>query len=201
MPAKVKKSQRTRQFIIEKSAPIFNKQGFSGTSLQDIIEATGLTKGSIYGNFEDKNQLAMAAFEFNSHYIVDRIRVLVLSDRNASQKLRDITSFYRKFLYQEELSGGCPLLNTATEADDTHIGLKELVLQSLDYLRRSFVYVMKEGKDRGEIPQHIDCEYYTTIFLALIEGGILQTKLYGKSKFLLDCLRHIDTIIEEIELN
>ena len=57
------KAEKTRQFIIEKTAPIFNKKGFAGTSLSDMTEATGLTKGSIYGNFADKDEVAMAAFD------------------------------------------------------------------------------------------------------------------------------------------
>lgn len=41
------KAQRTRQFIVEKTAPIFNVKGYAGTSLADMTEATGLTKGSV----------------------------------------------------------------------------------------------------------------------------------------------------------
>ncbi|HAE68223.1 MAG TPA: TetR/AcrR family transcriptional regulator, partial [Sphingobacterium sp.] len=52
------KAEQTRQYIIEKTAPIFNKKGYFATSLSDITTATGLTKGSIYGNFKDKDDLA-----------------------------------------------------------------------------------------------------------------------------------------------
>ncbi len=48
------KSDRTKQFILEKVAPVFNKNGYFGTSMSDITEATGLTKGAIYGNFKNK---------------------------------------------------------------------------------------------------------------------------------------------------
>lgn len=51
-PTAHRKSERTRQFIIEKVAPIFNRKGYAGTSLSDLTEATGLTKGAIYGNFK-----------------------------------------------------------------------------------------------------------------------------------------------------
>lgn len=50
------KAERTKQFIIEKTAPIFNAKGYMGTSMNDIMNATGLTKGSIYGNFETKTK-------------------------------------------------------------------------------------------------------------------------------------------------
>jgi len=70
---KQKKSDRTRALIVEKSASLFNRKGFHGTSLSDIMEATGLTKGGIYGNFKReglnkkgvKEEIALAAFEYN----------------------------------------------------------------------------------------------------------------------------------------
>ncbi len=54
------KAERTRKFIVERTAPIFNMKGYSGTSLTDLTAATGLTKGSIYGNFENKDDVAIA---------------------------------------------------------------------------------------------------------------------------------------------
>jgi len=59
------KAEKTRQFIIEKTAPIFNKKGYAATSLADITEATGLTKGSIYGNFENKEEVVIEALRYN----------------------------------------------------------------------------------------------------------------------------------------
>jgi len=57
------KSDITRLAIIEKSAPIFNTKGYSATTMNDILLATGLTKGGVYGNFESKDQIAIEAFE------------------------------------------------------------------------------------------------------------------------------------------
>ena len=59
------KAEQTTRFIISTVAPIFNKNGYYGTSMSDITAATGLTKGAIYGNFKNKEDLAFAAFEFN----------------------------------------------------------------------------------------------------------------------------------------
>ena len=48
------KAEQTSEFIIQKVAPIFNKHGYYGTSMSDLTQATGLTKGAIYGNFKNK---------------------------------------------------------------------------------------------------------------------------------------------------
>ncbi len=193
---KLSKSERTKRYIIQQSAPIFNKKGYSGTSLQDIMEATGLTKGGIYGNFENKDELAAAAFEFNSRFILDQIKSSVLAQRTARDKLNAITGFYRNYLYQSTLSGGCPILNTAVEADDMHDMLREKVLKSLDYIHRSFIYIIEQGMENEEFRQEIDPSYFATIFISLIEGGIMQMKVSKKSKYLMDSLMHMDEIIE-----
>ncbi len=192
---KLKKSARTRRFIIKKVAPIFNKKGYSGTSMHDITEATGLTKGGIYGNFENKDEIASAAFEYNSKHILDQIRACALSQKTAKNKLFAITEFYRRFLYEPELSGGCPLLNTAAEADDMHPVLRAQVLASIDYIRRSFIYIINEGIQKGAFHKNIDPEFYATVFLGLIEGGIMQMKIYNKAKFLTDCLLQMERLV------
>ena len=61
----VPKSAATRQHIIESAAELFNKKGALGTSVSDLEKATGLTRGSIYGNFENKDAVALAAFDYN----------------------------------------------------------------------------------------------------------------------------------------
>ncbi len=197
MAGKSKKSARTKQFIIEKSAPVFNRKGYQGTSLHDLTRVTGLTKGSIYGNFDGKDEIAAAVYEFNSRQILDQIRKIVLSKIPATKKLYAITDFYRQLIYNPSLTGGCPILNTAVEADDTHEGLRQKVLESLDYLQRSFVYIINQGQARGELKQ-VDAQHYAHVFIALIEGGIMQMKIYRKSKYLKDCLLHMDQTISNM---
>jgi TetR/AcrR family transcriptional regulator, transcriptional repressor for nem operon len=55
----------TRNRIIAKAAPLFNRKGFEGCSMQDIVDAVGLEKGSLYGHFPNKETLAAAAFEYS----------------------------------------------------------------------------------------------------------------------------------------
>lgn len=81
------KTERTTQFIVEKSAPIFNMKGFAGTSVNDIVNATGLTKGSIYGNFENKDEVALAVFDFNFNRVTDYIKFKILATENSIERL------------------------------------------------------------------------------------------------------------------
>jgi TetR/AcrR family transcriptional regulator, transcriptional repressor for nem operon len=58
----VRNGDETRQEIIRKAAPIFNRKGYSRAALSDLMRATGLEKGGIYRHFESKQELAVDAF-------------------------------------------------------------------------------------------------------------------------------------------
>ncbi len=70
----MKKAERTKLMIIEKVAETFNKQGYYATSLNDLIKITGLSKGSIYGNFKNKEEVAVEAFRYNIRKLTDAFR-------------------------------------------------------------------------------------------------------------------------------
>jgi AcrR family transcriptional regulator len=58
------KGERTLRKILEKVAPIFNKHGYEGSSLTDVMAATGLRKGGIYRHFASKEELSAEAFDY-----------------------------------------------------------------------------------------------------------------------------------------
>ena len=90
----MKKSQRTKRYIIEKTADIFNKRGFIGTSLTDLTTATNLTKGSIYGNFTDKEDVAISAFNFNYQYLIKKFTARLSLESSAIGKLKAFLDVY-----------------------------------------------------------------------------------------------------------
>jgi len=48
------KGEQTRKKIVQAAAPIFNQRGYEGSSVNDLMEATGLQKGGIYRHFASK---------------------------------------------------------------------------------------------------------------------------------------------------
>src|ERR1700743_2896220 len=105
MEKEFSKAERTRQFIIEKTAEVFNKKGYAGTSLADLTEATGLTKGSIYGNFENKEEVAIAVFDYNSCLVADHVDALIAQAPTYYDKLLVYTKVYNNSKFAAR--GGC----------------------------------------------------------------------------------------------
>src|SRR5690606_3951246 len=117
------KAERTTAYIIETVAPIFNKLGYVGTSMSDLTEATGLTKGALYGNFENKDSLAMAAFEYNSKKLLAIIDEKLNTDGTSLLRLFVLTGSYRHYdEFTEELRG-CPVVNVCIDSKYNHAQL------------------------------------------------------------------------------
>lgn len=192
------KAERTRQLIIEKTAPLFNQKGYAGTSINDISEATGLTRGGIYGNFESKDEVALAAFEHNYSQLFTLIRSKIKEKSKAHDKLQVYLSVYRHPGLQAVLQYGCPILNTSTEADDTHPALKTKAADAIARWHRGIESIIKEGQERKELKKSVEVKEFASTFIALIEGGIMLTKVTGNDDHLEAALRHGKKMIQDI---
>lgn len=190
------KAEKTKRFILEKAAPLFNQKGYAGTSLSDIMEVTGLTKGGIYGNFKNKDEIALQAFDFNIEVLYDAFRDAIRLHKDALTKLQTILGFHKSIMYHPVLVSGCPILNTAVEADDTHPELKVRVIKALNIWKEGIVYIINKGKEKGQIKENINADKYADIFISLIEGGLMMTKTYQNKKHLNNCYEHINHIIQ-----
>ncbi len=192
------KSEKTRQFILETAAPIFNKKGYAGTSLSDLTSATGLTKGSIYGNFKNKDEIAVAAFEYNVGNITRFFFRRMESAATFMEKLLVYPRGYRKLYKSMIACGGCPILNTATEADDTHEILCRLTVEVICNWKDDIVDLIKQGKTAGEIKSEADPEKTARILLSLFEGSGILAKVTGESAYILNAIDHMEQLIASI---
>ncbi|MFC4162250.1 TetR/AcrR family transcriptional regulator [Epilithonimonas zeae] len=190
------KAEKTRQFIIEQTAELFNKKGYAGTSLSDITSATGLTKGSIYGNFENKDEVAKEVYLYNSKRLQNSFIGQLTSEMSTREKLFTIIDFYRKTWEINFSRGGCPHLNTAVEADDTMPFLKNEVSRNFEGWANQFSKILEKGKTQNEIVESIDSQKYAYQFITLIEGGILLSKTMNNKTHLFNALERIEKIID-----
>ncbi len=171
------KAERTKAYIIEKTAPIFNKKGFAGTSLADMTAATGLTKGSIYGNFANKDEVALAVFDYNFKKVSSAIGLEMAKRQKAKDKLMVFAEFYSQVFEPPLDAGGCAVLNTAVESDDTHAGLKKKATQAVLSWKANIIQVVEQGIARKELSETLNAEQVALTIIALFEGGIMIAKL------------------------
>ncbi|MDN5289262.1 MAG: TetR family transcriptional regulator [Mucilaginibacter sp.] len=199
MENELSKAERTRQFIVETTAGIFNKKGYAGTSLSDLTEATGLTKGSIYGNFKNKEEVAVAAFEYNTSKVRKQVAQLIKNAPTYHEKLMVYAKVYHSFTTVTFPEGGCPILNTAVDADDTNPVLKEKAAQVILRWKKNIEELINTGIEAGELKVGINTERTALSMIALIEGGIMIAKVTNTPTSLDMVLKTVHTIITELE--
>jgi TetR/AcrR family transcriptional regulator, transcriptional repressor for nem operon len=190
------KAENTRKYIVEKTASIFNKKGFAGTSLSDLTAATGLTKGSIYGNFANKDEVALAVFDHNLGRLNDKMDARIAVGKTSIEKLREMANFYRSEFKSSLNMGGCPILNTAVDADDTHPALKQKVSAGIHGWKTKIELIVKKGVQNQEIRAGVNAPVFATEFIALIEGGIMLAKATGNISMLNTGINRVLKIID-----
>ena len=186
------KAKETKNYIIEKAAPIFNMHGYAGTSMSQLTRAINMTKGAIYGNFKDKDEIAIAAFDYNFAEISKRIGKVIRAKENACDKLIAFANFYLNEFADISMKGGCPILNAAIDSDNVHEGLKERVSHAIETWLETIIHIINKGIQRKQINPNVKPEQFASVFVSLIEGGIMLSKTTGNTIHL---SRNIDQVI------
>jgi AcrR family transcriptional regulator len=186
------KAEETKNFIIKQVAPIFNMHGYKGTTMSQLTKAINMTKGAIYGNFKDKDEIAIAAFDYNLAEISKKIRNVILSKENACEKLIAFANFFLDEFPIISGKGGCPILNAAIDSDNVHPPLKERVAQAIEDWTNNVSRIVYSGIKRKQINKNAKPEQFASVFVSLIEGGLMLSKVTGNTIHL---SRNIDHII------
>jgi hypothetical protein len=117
----------------------------------------------------------------------------------ANDRLIAILSVYEALLDDPLVPGGCPILNTAVESDDTHPALRDRARQAMDGWRSLFSRIVQRGiSSRGELAATTDAASVTTILIATIEGAVLLSNLYGDMTYMHQALQHLKGYIQQL---
>lgn len=178
-------------------APIFNKKGYIGTSLSDLTEATGLTKGAIYGNFKNKEELAVEAFKYNVRGILAQIGSEINKANRSVDKLFAITNYYRGYYDQTKLSGGCPILSVGNDTKHVNPTLFRLVKHTARKLEESIALIILEGVQNQEFKKTLDVPKSAKNIYSMIEGSAFTAVTHDDRSYLISMMDHIDELIRE----
>lgn len=192
--------EATKNLIVTKAMSIFNTKGYRATSLSDITRATGMTKGAIYGNFQNKDAVAVAAFEFAVNKVIGELNDRISAQPTAPDKLKAIISYYESYLLKPPIEGGCPIINTAVEADDTHPLLRMKVVSTITMIKDALKKIISRGILEGQIRQEVDVDLYATMLYATIEGAILMARVEGHNRSYSTIRRGLEKQVDAISL-
>jgi TetR/AcrR family transcriptional repressor of nem operon len=170
------KGERTKREIVRTAAPLFNQKGFEGTSLSDLMSATGLQKGGIYRHFASKEELAAEAFDYAwEKAVAGRLDGVSEVPDSVDRLKKMIGNFIDK--RAGLVAGGCPLLNAAIEADDGNAVLRERVKGAFRSWSDRITGLVSQGIKSREIVAKTDARALSRLIIGTLEGALMISRI------------------------
>src|ERR1700746_718878 len=189
------KGEQTRKKIVAAAAPIFNRRGYEGSSLAELMEATGLQKGGIYRHFSSKEELAAEAFDYTwGRAAAMRLDGLEAIPDSVGRLKKMIGNFVER--RPGLIPGGCPLMNTAVESDDGNVLLRSRARQALQAWTTRLSRIIAVGIAVGQINPHLDPRELSQLIIGSLEGALFLRRLQNSPKPLLTVQRHLEHHLE-----
>jgi TetR/AcrR family transcriptional repressor of nem operon len=192
----VSKGEATQQMIVARAAQLFNRQGYFGSSIEDLMNETGLKKGGIYNHFRSKDELALAAFDYAVEVIWQCVEEEMKDRPNQVDRLQGMLAAYQRIIEDPPIKGGCPVLNTAIESDDTHPALRERARGALTRWRTWIQRRVTRGIEAGEVRPEVDSDLLATLLISMIEGAIMMSKAYDDPVHIRRAVQYLSDYLE-----
>jgi TetR/AcrR family transcriptional repressor of nem operon len=175
------KAERTKQFILETAAIMYNEKGLAGTGVDDILAATQLTKGCLYSHFENKEDLTLQVADYLLQKSCDGMKRLLSGSGTVKERIFAYLDFY-KLPLRPAIQGGCPMFNMAVESDDNLPVIKRKVSEAFIKTQKFLTGLLAEGIQRKEFDASLDAEAFSFKVLAATEGATVICRSMDTNK-------------------
>ena len=169
----MKKGEATRYRMIEAAADAFERAGFSGAGLAEILEASSAPRGSLYFHFPGgKEELARAAVEAASTKLAVELEAALRSARSSKAGLARVVRLLGDRLEASGYEKGCPITSIVASSSGAPNEVRETVAEAMTGLEKQLaLFLMAHGQNER------DAERKATIVLAAIEGALLLARV------------------------
>lgn len=193
----VRSGGETRENIIRQAAALFNQRGFAGSSMSDIMAATGLQKGGIYRHFESKEQLAIEALDYAVDVMGQRFAAALEGKTTARERLRAVVGVFAAIPHDPPVPGGCPVMNAGIENDDGNPALRDRARDAMSGLRALIVRIAGRGIEKGEVRPSVDPDTLASLLISSLEGAVMMSKLYDDPVHVARAVEHVERYLDE----
>jgi TetR/AcrR family transcriptional repressor of nem operon len=159
------------------------------------MEATGLKKGGIYRHFASKEELAAEALDYTWE-AAWKARVLHVDEKaNGIEKLKQlITNFIER---RSPVPGGCPVLNTAVDADDGNPILRSRVGKALRAWTGQLQVYVEEAQQQRDAKPNVDPKDVATLIVASLEGAFMMSRIQRNDEALRRVQSHLTEYLDK----
>ncbi|HSQ50537.1 MAG TPA: TetR/AcrR family transcriptional regulator [Nitrospiraceae bacterium] len=161
---------------IEKAMQVFWHKGYEATSMEDLLEAMNLNRGSLYGTFGDKRHLFLKVIDRYCHGFVGEKFALLDQPGPALPTLRRFIEGMIEGALADPQRRGCLIANTVMELSPHEEEIAGRLRQVLKTAEDTFFRVLARAKQQGELSDHKDPRTLARFLTTMMQGAIVMIK-------------------------
>jgi TetR/AcrR family transcriptional repressor of nem operon len=170
--------------VIDKAVEIFWAKGYEATSMQDLIDAMGIQRGSLYGTFGSKQQLFLKSLKRYSVTVVKKLLEILESKPSAIESIELFFSQLVEHLLTAGELRSCLVTNSAIERGLRDEETRQLVLKLLNALEDGFYKTLLRAKENGELSTELDLKVVANYLTSNMQGLLVMGKVCSERSVL-----------------
>ncbi|PSO33122.1 TetR/AcrR family transcriptional regulator [Bradyrhizobium sp. MOS002] len=160
-----------------KALDLFRTQGFAATSLDDLSEATGMNRPSLYGAFGDKRELYIKSYQRYREEARASMVEIFRQEMPVRRRLERIfASALNIYLSGETGPRGCFTVVTAASEAVGDPDIRAMVLDGLNELDKAFASCFRRAKEEGELPDSADPAVLAQLASATVHSIAIRSR-------------------------
>jgi TetR/AcrR family transcriptional repressor of nem operon len=173
---------KTKQFdeseVLVKARQVFCKRGYNGTSMDDLVQATGLSRSSIYDTFGDKHGLFLKTLDQYRNEQQCSMEQQTSRSDSPKKKIRAIFDYYIKDILSDKNGNGCLLINVSLELKSVDNEVATIFHANMDEMEQLLSALIKEGQAAGEISK----KFTPKALARLLYNSLVGLRVTGTNK-------------------
>lgn len=176
--------------VLKKAEKVFNEKGYNGTSMDDLVQATGLSRSSIYDTFGDKHGLFLKALENYQASQDKAMQEQFAKTDSYKKKIRAVFDYMINDIVTDKERKGCMMVNANMELNCVDKEVAEIALTTMEEMEQQFAMWIKEGQATGEISK----KFPAKALAKNLYNNIMGLRVTGRNRPDYDTLREITKI-------
>lgn len=190
-----KVKQFNREKVLEEASHIFHKKGYNGTSIDEILKATGLSRSSLYDSFKDKHNLYLQSLEFYKNREINGLTTVDQKKLNGLQKIEFLFKEVVNHLVNNPDDNGCLMVNAAAEMSKCCDKTAQVVCNNKESAQNLFVEWLSDAESSGVVKLSKPAKSYGAFLFnalcglkVLSQSGATKAELSNVVKVTIDSL-------------
>jgi TetR/AcrR family transcriptional repressor of nem operon len=183
--------------VLAKAVKLFWLKGYNGTSMQEMVDALGISRSSLYDTYGDKHTLYLKALEFYQTNSFHQVNSILATTPSAKETIKRLLEFIAHALVSDKQHKGCFMLNAEVEVAMHDPEVMNMVCKNDRQIESTLYETIKKGQQNGEITNTQDATTLTHFLVNTIKGIRVSAKSSTDLSFFDDIIRTSLSVLDQ----